>query len=100
MQVANTLTIDMAKSHVLDNLLGYWLVSVSYMSSKVEIQFPPMSEGGSKHKGDRRISKFDSNRGRGRGIGRSHGQGHGVRGVHHSVSDRHDSSNGWFHGVE
>ena len=29
MQVSNTLNIDMTKAHVIDNLLGYWLGSVS-----------------------------------------------------------------------
>ena len=37
MQVSNELTIDMTKAHVLDNLLGDWMGSVSYMSSKVVI---------------------------------------------------------------
>ena len=41
MQVSNTLTINMAKAHILDNLLEDWLGSVSYMSAKVVIQFPP-----------------------------------------------------------
>ena len=41
MQVSNALTIVMANALVLDNLLGYWLVSVSYMSANVAIQFPP-----------------------------------------------------------
>ena len=34
-QVSNVLTIDMAKAHVLDNIFGDCLGSVSYMSSKV-----------------------------------------------------------------
>ena len=46
MQVSNTLTVDISKAHVLDNLLEYWLGSVSYMSTKVEIQFPPSQEEG------------------------------------------------------
>ena len=70
------------------------------MSSKVEIQFPPRSKGGRNHKGDSRISKFDSkgvcNGGRLRGRRR----GRGGRGGHHSSFKRHGPSNGWFHGVE
>ena len=45
MQKANSLTIDMAKDHVLDNILGDWLGSVSYVSSKVTIKSPPRSGG-------------------------------------------------------
>ena len=64
MQVANALTIDMSKARVLDNILRYWMGSVSYMSVKVAIQFSPRSGGGGKRKSYRRISKFDSKRGR------------------------------------
>ena len=56
MQVANALTIDMAKAHNIDIILGDCLGSVSYMSSKVAIQFPPRSEEDIKRKGDSRIS--------------------------------------------
>ena len=41
MQVSNALNINMAKAHVLDNLLGDWLWSVSYMYTKVAIKFLP-----------------------------------------------------------
>ena len=57
MQVSNMLTIDIARAHVLENILGDWLGSVSYMFIKVAIQLPPRSGGGIKSKGDRRISK-------------------------------------------
>ena len=52
MQVSNALTIDMYKAHVLGNILIDWLGSVSYMSAKVEIQFPLRLGGGIKRKGD------------------------------------------------
>ena len=100
MQISNALTIDMAKSRVLENILGYFLGSVSYMSDKVVIQFPPSSGGGSKCKGDCRISKFNSNIGRGGGRGKCHGRGIGCHGGHHSGSDRQDPANGWFHVVD
>ena len=74
MQLSNALTIDITKAHVLDNLLGDCLGSVSYMSSKVETQFPPRSGGLIKRKGDRRIFKFDFRRGRGGGRGRGRGR--------------------------
>ena len=99
-QVSNKLTIDMSKAHVLENLLGYWMVSVSYMSAKMEIQFPPRSGVGIKHKVDIRISKFDSKIGCGRGRGKVRGRGSGSRGSHHSRSNRHDPAYGWFHGVD
>ena len=99
-QVSNALIIDMDKAHVLENLLGDWLASVSYMSANVEIQFPPRSGGGSKCKGDRRISKFDSKRRRGGSRGRGRGQGCGSRSGHHYGSNWHDKVNGWFHGVD
>ena len=83
-QASNSLTIDMAKAYVLDNLLRDWLGSVSYMSAKVEIQFPPRSGGGIKRKGDRRISKFNSNIGCGGNRGRVRGRVRGGRGGHHS----------------
>ena len=63
----------MANDHVLENLLGYWLGSVYYMSANMEIQFPPRPGGGIKRKSDSRISKFDSKRGCGGDIGRVHG---------------------------
>ena len=91
MQVSKALIIDMANAHVLENLLGYWLGSVSYMSAKAAIQFPPRLVGGSKRKGDYRISKFDSKRGRSGGRGRGHGRG---RGGHHSGSNKNDPDNG------
>ena len=69
------------------------------MSTNVEIQFLPRSVGGSKRKGDLRISKFDSKRRHGGGRVRGHGQGCGGRGAHHSSSNRHDPYNGWFHGL-
>ena len=94
MQVSNALTIYMAKARVLDHLLGDCLGSVSYMSSKVEIQFFPRSVGGIKRKGDRRISKFDSKRGRDGGRGGGRGRGRGGRGGHHSGSKSHDPDNG------
>ena len=64
------------------------------MYTKVAIQFPPRSGGGSKRKGDCRISKLDPKRGRrgGRGIG--HGQGRGGRGGHHSGYNKHNLANG------
>ena len=37
MQVSNTLTIDIAKAHVLENLSGDWLGSDPYKSAKVAI---------------------------------------------------------------
>ena len=70
------------------------------MYAKVEIQFPPWSGGGIKLKGDRRIFKLDSNRGRVGVRERGRGRGRGDRGDHHSVYNRHDPSNGWFKGVE
>ena len=100
MQVSNALTIDMAKAHVLENLLGDCLGSVSYMSAKVAIQFPPRSGVWIKRKGDLRISKFDSKRGRGGGRGRGHGRGCGGCVVHHSGSNRYNPANVWFHGVD
>ena len=54
-QTSNPLTIDMAKAYVLDNLLGNWLGSVSYMSFKVAIQFPPRSGGIKRKPNTRRI---------------------------------------------
>ena len=99
-QVSNTITIDMAKAHILDNLLGYWLESASYMYIKVEIQLPPRLGGGIKRKGDRRISKFDSKKGRGGDIRRGHGKELGNRSGHNSGSNRHNPANGWFHGVD
>ena len=54
-QGENALTIDMANTHVLKNILGDWLVSVSYMYFKVAIKLPPSSGGGSTRKGDHRI---------------------------------------------
>ena len=98
-QVSNALTIYMAKAHLLDNLLGDWMGSVSYISSKVAIQLPPRSGGGIKRKGDRRVSKFDSKKGSGISRGRGCGRGRGGRGGHHSGSNRHDPANDWFHGV-
>ena len=74
MQLSNALTIDITKAHVLDNLLGDCLGSVSYMSSKVETQFPPRSGGWINRKGDRRIFKFDFRRGRGGSRGRGRGR--------------------------
>ena len=100
MQVSKELTVDMVKPDILDNILGDWLGFVSYMSAKVAIQFPSRSGGGNNIKGDRRISKFDSKRGRGGGRGRGCGWGRGGCGGHHSGSNRHDPANGWFHGVE
>ena len=100
MQASNALTIDMAKSCVLYNLLIYCLGSVYYMSEKVKIQFPPRLGGGNKRKGGRRISKFDSNIGRGGGRGRGRGWGRGVCGGHHSGSNKHNPDNGWFHVVD
>ena len=41
-----------SQARVLGNLLRYCLASVSYMSAKVEIQFPPRSGVGSKRNGD------------------------------------------------
>ena len=100
MQVSNALTIDMAKAHVLENLLGDCLGSVSYMSAKVAIQFPSRSGGGNNIKGDRRISKFDSKRGRGGGREKSRRWGRGGNGGNHYGSNRNDPANGWFHGVD
>ena len=100
MQVANALTIDMDKAHVFDNLLVDFLIYVSYMSSKVAMQFPPRSGGGGKHKFDLRISKLDSNRRCGGGRVGFCSQVRGGHGIHHSVSDKHDPANGWFHGVD
>ena len=99
-QVSNVLTIDMAKGHVLDNILADWLGSVSYMSAKVEIQFLPRLGGGRNRKDDYRIYKLYSNRRRGRGRGRGHRQVRGGRNGHHSGSNRNDPDNGWFHGVD
>ena len=99
-QVSNALTIDMAKARVLDNLLVHWLGSVSYMSDKVEIQFPQRSRGRIMRKGYCRISKFDSKRGCGGGIGRGRGRECGGCGGYPSGSNRHDPANGWFHGVD
>ena len=99
-QASNTLTIDIAKAHVLDNILVDWMGYISYMLAKVAIEFHPRSGGGIKRKGDRKISKFDSKRICGGGRGRGHGQGCGGRGGHHSVSNRHNPANGWFHGVD
>ena len=84
MHVSNALTIYMAKAHVLDNILGDWMGSVSYIFSKVAIQLPPWSGGGIKRKGDRRISKFDSKIGSGISRGKGRGRGRGGRGGHHS----------------
>ena len=100
MQVANALTIDMSKARVLDNILRYWVGSVSYMSVKVAIQFSPRSEGGGKRKSYRRISKFDSKRGRCGSRGRGCRRVRGGCSVHHSSSDKHDPGNGWFHGLD
>ena len=69
------------------------------MSYKVAIKFPPRLVGGGKHKGDSRISKFDSNKGRGGGRIRGRGQGRGGRSGHHSGPDKHNRANVWFHGV-
>ena len=90
----------MAKAYVLDNLLRDWLGSVSYMSAKVEIKFPPRWVGGIKHKGNCRISEFDSKRGSGGVRERGRGRVHGGRGGHRSGSNSHDPDNGWFHGVD
>ena len=98
MQISNEINIDISKAHVLENILVDCLGYVSYMYSKVAIQFPPRSGGGIKRKGGRMISKFDSKRGCSGGIGRGRGQGRGSRGGHHSVSNRHNPTNGWFHG--
>ena len=70
------------------------------MSTKVEIQLPPRSGVGIKHKGDCRISKFDSKRGDGGSRGRGRGQGRGGHSGHHNGSNRHDPANGWFHEVD
>ena len=99
MQVSKELIIDMAKAHVLENLLGDWLGFVSYLSAKVAIQFPSRSGGGIKIKGDRRISKFDSKRGRGGGREKSRRWGRGGNGGNHYGSNRNDPVTGWFHGV-
>ena len=61
-QISNAFNIDMDKAHVLEHILGDWMGSVSYMSTKVEIQLSPRSGGGSKRKGEYRISKFESKR--------------------------------------
>ena len=74
MQLSNALTIDINKARVLDNLLEDCLSSISYMSSKVKIQFPPRSGGGIERKGDRRIPTFYFKRVRGGGRGRGRGQ--------------------------
>ena len=84
MQLANALTIDTEKAHVIDNILLDWLGYVSYMSAKAAIQFPPRSGGCIKCKGDLRISKLYSKRGGGGGRGRGRCQGSGVRGGCHS----------------
>ena len=90
----------MEKDHVLENIFGDWLGSIYCMSAKVAIQFPSRSGGGSKRKGDHRISKFDSKRGSVGIIRRGRSQGCGGHGGHHAGSNRHDPTNGWFHGVE
>ena len=94
MKATNALTIDMAKAHVLDNLLEDWMGSISYISAKVAIQFPPRSIGGSKRKGYCRISKFDYKIRRDIGRVRGRGQGRGRPGDHHYSCDRHDPVNG------
>ena len=94
MQASNALTINMAKYHVLDNLLGDWIGFISYMYSKVEIQLPPRLREGIKRKGDHRISKLDSKRGCGGGRGIGRGQGRGGHGGHHSGSNMNYPANG------
>ena len=100
MQISNALPIDMAKAHVPENILGDWLRSVSYMFTKVAIQFPPRSGVGSNQKGDSRISKIDPKRGCGGGRGRGCGWGRGGCVGHNPVSERHDPDYGWFHVVD
>ena len=100
MQVSNALTIDMTKSHFIDNILGDWLGSVSYMYVKMVIQFLTRLGGGIKSKVDHRIFKLDSKRGCGGGRGRGNGRGRGVRGDHHYISNSLDPANVWFHGVD
>ena len=39
--ISNSIIITMAKSHVLDNLLDNWAGAVSYMSTKILLEFPP-----------------------------------------------------------
>ena len=46
------------------------------------------------------ISKFNSKRERDSARGRGHGRGRGGRDGHHFGSDKHDSANGSFHGVD
>ena len=67
MQVEKSLTIDMAKACAIEDVLVDWLVSVSYMFAKLEIQLLPRLGGVGKRKSDRKIFKFESNRGRGGG---------------------------------
>ena len=99
MQTSTTLTINMAKAYVLDNLLDDWLGSVPYMSSKVTIQFSPRSDV-TKCKSDTyRISKAGRGRGGGgQGRGRGHGNG-GGRG-RGNESGKHGPANRYFHGVD
>ena len=99
-QVENALNIDVAKVHLLESILVFWLGFVFYMSVKVAIQLPPSSGVWSNLKGDCRVSKFYSKRGRWGGRGRCRGRVRGVYGGNHSGSDRHDPSNRWFHVVD
>ena len=84
----------MDKDHVIDNILGDWLGSISYMSAKVAIKPPQSSGGWSKHKGDTRIYKFDLKRGCDGYIGIYHRKGCGSRRGHHYISNRHEPANG------
>ncbi len=41
MIIMNSMLITMAKSHVMDHLLGDWTGAVQYISTKVSQEFPP-----------------------------------------------------------
>ena len=110
-KVPNTpITIAMAKNHVLDNYLADWRAAVSYMATKIAIQFPPRSSGHKRKQYDRKASEAKTGgrgrggrggrfgRGGGRGRGRG-GRGRGGRGGR-GQGGRHDPQNNFYNGVD
>lgn len=85
--VADSMIITMAKSHVMDHLLGNWTGAVQYMSTKVSQEFPPRASGQKRKARDqRRVSQAGrgrDGRGRGRGRGGRDGRGRGRGGRHY-----------------
>ena len=110
----NSVILDMAKQHIIDNYFDDFEGAINYMAGKVAQVFPPKSSGTKrKYEGrSRQISEVGSRGGRGRG-GRGRGWGlygrgrgpygrgrGGYGGSHGNNQGKHDPATGFFSGVD